>query len=94
MVNKGLVALLTTVGVTAGAVYVVHKGQTTDRERMHRLVRAEIEAERRRKECAENGGPCEYKESRFVGETEEERRKRECAEAGGPCQAKPQPKTA
>jgi hypothetical protein len=91
MSRRGVLALALTVAATTGAVYVVHEGQSSDRERMHKLVKREIEEERRKKECAENGGPCEWKPAKK--ETEEERRKRECAEAGGPCQVKPQVQT-
>ena len=81
-----MLALLLTVGVTSSAVYIVHSDQNKDRERMHRLVKKEIDEERRKRECAENGGPCDAKPRT---ETEDERRRRECAESGGPCDAKP-----
>ena len=61
MLRGSTVALLLTVGVTVGAVVVVHQNQTKDRERMHRVVRREIDEERRRRECAESGGPCDAK---------------------------------
>lgn len=91
MATKATIALLATIGITTGAVYTVHRAQTQDRERMHRLVKREIEEERRRKECSDNGGPCVVKPPSVVmaNETDDERRKRECAEAGGPCVIKP-----
>ena len=86
-------ALLLTVGVTTGAVYIVHSDQTKDRARMHRQVQREIEEERRKRECAESGGPCQAKPLNKPAETDEERRRRECAEAGGICELKPPTKT-
>jgi len=71
---------------------VVHRGQTQDRERMHRVVKREIEEERRRQECADNGDPCAAKPPSKLNEADdEERRKRECAERGGPCVPNPKP---
>lgn len=59
---KGSTIMLTLTGIfTAGAIYAVHKAQTDDRERMHRLARRDIEEDRRKRECAENGGPCDAK---------------------------------
>ena len=56
---RPLAVLGVTMAGTAGVVYYVHRSQDVDRARMHRAVEREIEEERRRRECAENGGPCD-----------------------------------
>ena len=56
-----LLALGSAVGLTAGAVYTVHVGQKTDKEKMHRAVLKDIEEEemQRKLACAQAGGPCD-----------------------------------
>jgi hypothetical protein len=61
MVKGSTLALALTALITAYGVGVVHRNQSLDRERMHRLVKKEIDEEKRKKECAENGGPCVVK---------------------------------
>jgi len=58
MIGKSLAVLLLTGAVTIGTVAVVHKTQLEDRQRMHQAVKRDLEDERRKRECAENGGPC------------------------------------
>lgn len=61
MSKRAIGMLAATSVLVGGIVFVVHDDQKKDKERMSRTARMESAEDKRKRECAESGGPCEMK---------------------------------